>query len=262
MARDWQPASPRSSEELPHGRRHERRPRISDARRRRLDTRDRHSRGRAADPRLADPRGGRREPQSLGRQRRIAVDRRRIRRVADVAGPRGRRLLARPRGVGVMARSTRRSIWPQNAPPAGRRALDSVLPVGGVCTWHRGADRGAHRRWHLRRHGLSDDPRADHGPVGARAGTDALDRPVVGPRRRHRGARAPRVGVPARAVRVGVGVPGHASARVRRTVHGLAVRARSRERDRRPGRQPRRHPVRGPGRDTDPGHQFRARSQA
>ena len=183
----------------------------------------RHSRGRAADPRLADPRRGRREL-NIGRQCRIAVDRRRVRRVADLAGSRGRRLLARARAsvfwLGALGdRYGRKSTAP------GRPALDSVLPVSGVCT-----DIEvlivARIAAASRRHGLSDDARADHGPVVPGPGRTQFDRAVVGPRRRHRGARAPRVGVPARAFRVGVGLPGHPSARGRRPVHGLALRPR------------------------------------
>ena len=200
--------------------------------------------GGATDPRVADHRGGRREPQSLGRQRRAAVDRRRVRRLADLAGPGGGRLLPGPRRIGPVAWSHRRPIRPQDAAPPRRRAFDSGLPGGGVRAEHRGADRCAHRRRCLRRHGVPDHPRADHGTVGAGAGTDAFDCPVVGPRRRDRVARPARVGVPARELRVGVGVPGHAAARSRRPLHGVAVRAGARERDDRPGRQPRRHPVR------------------
>ena len=62
--------------------------------------------------------------------------------------------------------------------------------VGGVRSEHRGADRGAHRRRCLRRHGVPDDPRADHGTLGTRPGTDPLDCPLVCPRRRDRIARA------------------------------------------------------------------------
>ena len=217
----------------------------------------RGSRGRASDPRLADPRRGRREPQPLGRQRRAAVDRRRVRRIADVAGPRRRRLLARPRGIGPVARRARRPIRPQDAAPPGCRALDSGLPVGRVRTEHRGADRRAHRRWHLRRHGLPDDPRADHGALGPGPGRthsialwSALGGAIA--------ALGPLVRGSCSSSSCGVGLPGHAAARGRRAVHGLAVRPGPRERDVRPGRQPRRDPVRAHGRDAHPGDQLRA----
>ena len=49
---------------------------------------------------------------------------------------------------------------------APRRAMEVLVPR-------------AHLRWRRRRHGLSDDPRAHHGPV-VRARADALDRALVG----------------------------------------------------------------------------------
>ena len=56
---------------------------------------------------------------------------------------------------------------------------------------------------HLRRHGVPDDPGADHGALWSGPGTDALDRPVVGPRWRDRVARPARLRVPARATSSG-----------------------------------------------------------
>ena len=235
--------------------------RLAGAGRRWVAAHCRGSRGWGTDPRVADHRRGRREPQPLRRQRCAAVDRRGVRRFPDIAGPGRRRLLAGPRRIGPLAGCHRRPIRPQDAAPPRRRALHPGVSAGGVRTEHRGADRGAHRRRRLRRHGVPDHPGADHGTVGAGARTDALDRPLVGPRRRDRGAWAARVRLPARELRVGIGLPRHAAARGRRPLHGLAVRAGARQRDDRPGRQPRRDPVRRAGRDADPGHQLRARPE-
>ena len=100
------------------------------------------------------------------------------------------------------------------------------------------------RRRHLRRHGLPDDPRPDRRPV-VRACPDPVDRPVVGPRRGDRGTRTAGVGLPARALRVGLGLHRHPAAGGRRAGHGHPVRAGPRQRDDREGRQPRRDPVGG-----------------
>ena len=57
-------------------------------------------------------------------------------------------------------------------------------------------------------------------------GPDALDRAVVGARRRHRRPRPARLGLPARALRVGLGLPRHAAAGRRRPGHGRAASCR------------------------------------
>ena len=92
--------------------------------------------------------------------------------------------------------------------------------------------------------------------VGPR--TDPVDRPLVGARRRDRVARAARVRVPPRAIRVGLGLPRHPPARSRRARHGHPLRAGPRQRDDREGRQPGRDPVGRAGRGGDPRHQLRA----
>ena len=75
----------------------------------------------------------------------------------------------------------------------------------------RGPDRRPDRGRDLGRHGVPDDAGPDRRPVDG-AGADAVDRAVVGARRRDRRARAARVGLPARAVRVGLGLPRDAAA--------------------------------------------------
>ena len=164
-------------------------------------------------------------------------------------GPGGRRLLARARRVRPLARGHRRPVRPEDAVAARHRPVDPRMPRRRVRTVDRGADRGPHHRRRLCRHGLPHHARPDHGPLGSRARPDALDRALVGPRRRHRRAGPPRVRVPARAVRVGIGLPRDAAAGRGRAVHGLAERAGARQRDRRSRRQPRRHPVGSPGRN-------------
>ena len=77
-----------------------------------------------------------------------------------------------------------------------------------------GAVRRARARRRLGGHGVSDDARADHRAVVG-AGPDEGDRAVVGARRRDRVARPARRRRPARAVRLGLGVPHHAAARAR-----------------------------------------------
>ena len=67
-----------------------------------------------------------------------------------------------------------------------------------------------------------------------------------------------RLRLPARALRVGLGLPRHAAARRGRAGDGGPFRAQPRERDDRAGRQPRRHPVGGARRRGDPGDQLRA----
>ena len=111
----------------------------------------------------------------------------------------------------------------------------------------------------LRRHGVPDDARADHGAlVGARAHEG--DRPVVGHRRRHLLARPRALRRAVGALLVGLGLPDHLAARRGRARDGRAVRAEPRQRGERPGRQPRRDPVRRPRRGARPVDQLRARS--
>ena len=123
--------------------------------------------------------------------------------------------------------------------PASPRSIDVLIVarlVGGF----------------VRRHGLPDDAGPDHCAVGrARRGRasialwSALGGAIaaLGPLL---------VGFPAGALRLGLGLPGHAAARGGRAVHGLALRAGPRERDDRAGRQPRRHPVGRAGRRAGP----------
>ena len=137
-------------------------------------------------------------------------------------------------------------------------ALHPGLPGGGL----RPVDRRAHRRPHPRRavgrHGLPDDPGADHRPV-VRAGANEVDRPVVGA-----GGAIASLG------------PLVAGALLEHFWWGsvflitlpLAVvalrawrsaRAGARQRDDRSSRQPRRRPVGRAGRRPHPGDQLRAR---
>ena len=83
--------------------------------------------------------------------------------------------------------------------------------------------RGAPPRRPLRRHGVPDDAGADHRAVVGPARTKA-DRAVVGARRRDLRARAAGRGMAARALLVGLGVPGHPAARGGRARHGHPVR--------------------------------------
>ena len=88
--------------------------------------------GGQAGPRLADPRRGRREPEPVGRQRRPAVDRARVRCVADAAEPGRGRLLAGPRGVRAVAGGPRRSLRPQADADPRRRPVGAGLHPGGL----------------------------------------------------------------------------------------------------------------------------------
>ena len=79
-------------------------------------------------------------------------------------------------------------------------------------------------------------------------GRTQVDRAVVGARRRDRLARAAGRRRAAGAVRLGIGLPGHAAARCNCLTDGGQVRPEPRERDDRAGRQPRRHPLGRAGR--------------
>ena len=86
---------------------------------------------------------------------------------------------------------------------------------------------------------------------------DPLDRALVGDRRRDRLARPAALRRPARALRLGLGLPRHPAAGRPRPLPGLALRPRPRQRDDRAGRQPRRHPLDPPGRGAGAGDQPR-----
>ena len=223
--------------------------------------RSRHPIGRRPDSRVPDPRRGGRQPQPVGRQCRVAIDRPRLHGVADSARSRSGRVLAGLGCIRPLARSHRGPVRPKDAAAARYRALDPSLPGGGVRADHRGPDRREDRRRHLRGHGLSHHAGPHHRTLGSGARANEVHRPVVGARWRHRGPRPTRGGFPSRALRLGIGLPDHATARGRRPLHGVAVRPGARERDRGSGRQPGRHPVGGPGRDAHPRHQFRAGAQ-
>ena len=111
---------------------------------------------------------------------------------------------------------------------------------------------GARRR--RRRHGLPHHAGADHGAL-VRRSPHPLDRALVGDRRRDRLARAAALRRPARAVRLGLGLPRHPAAGGPGALPGLALRARPRQRDHRAGRQPRRHPLDPAGRGAGAGDQ-------
>ena len=159
------------------------------------------ARSRGHRPRHADPRRGGREPEPLGRERRAAVDRGGVRLVAGHAQPDRGRLLARARRVGALPRGARRSLRAQAAARPRDGARDPDVAPRGLRAVGRGALRRPRGRRTRGRHGLSDDARADR---RALVGTGAdVDRAVVGPRRRHRVARAARCGCAARGVRMG-----------------------------------------------------------
>ena len=91
-----------------------------------------------------------------------------------------------------------------------------------------------------------------------RSTTDAVDRAVVGDRRRDLGAGAADRRRTARALLVGIGVPRHPPARGGCAPPRVKFRPQSRERGVRPGRQLRRHPLRPHGRCAHPRHQLLA----
>ena len=106
------------------------------------------------------------------------------------AQPGRRRLLARARRIGALAGRPRRPLRPQDAAPPRRRALHPGVSAGRAS--HRSIevpDRRAHSRWCLRRHGVSDHSRADHGAVGGAGRTHRS------PSGRPSAARSPRLGL-------------------------------------------------------------------
>ena len=94
-----------------------------------------------------------------------------------------------------------------------------------------------------RRHGVSDDARADHCAL-VRSGPHEVDRPLVCARRRDRRSRPAGRRRAARGVRLGLGLPRDAAAGRCRARAGVPLRAEPRERDVRSRRQPRRDPLR------------------
>ncbi len=185
------------------------------------------------DPRLADHRRGRREPEPVGRERRPAVDRPGVRRRPRRAGPGRRRLLARPRGIGPLAGRPRRPLRPEDAAPARHRAVDSGLPRGRV---RADASRSSSRARIVG--GVSAGMAYPTtlalitalwapGPAGRTRSPSG--RPSAA-RSRRSGRSSP--GFLLERFDVGLGLPGDAAARGRRAVHGLAVRAGPRQRDR------------------------------
>ena len=137
----------------------------------------------------ADPGGGDRQPEPVGRQRRPAGHRTGVRLLPDEPRSHRGRILARPRRVGALARRGRRPLRAQDDADPRDGALGARVPAGRLRADRRHPlPRPRHRR-RGRGHGLPDDPRPDHRPVvGARA--DEVDRAVVGDRRRRRRARA------------------------------------------------------------------------
>ena len=217
--------------------------------------RSRTPRTRPASSSLPDPGRGRRQPEPVGRQRRAARHRRGLRCVADGARSGRRRVLARPRGVGPVARRAGRPLRAQVDAHPWHPAVDPGMPGCRLRPDHRSPDRRADRRRHLGRHGLPDDARADRRPV-VRPGPDAIDRTVVGAWWGDRRSGTAGLRLPPRTIRMGIGVPGHAAPCGRRARDGPPLRAKPCQRDDRTGRQPGRHPVGGPGRRRDPGINF------
>ena len=201
----------------------------------------------AARPPRPDRRRGGRQPQPVGRERRAAGHRRGVRLLADDAQPHRRGVLARPRGVGALVRRAGRPLRPQADDRARDGAFDPGFASRRVRALGRGALRRARRGRVVRRDGLSDDPRADHGALVGR-GPDEGDRALVGARRRDRRARPARVGRAARALRLGLRLPRDAAARGPRPPAGDLAGPGARERVDRAGGQHRRPPLGVPGR--------------
>ena len=137
---------------------------------------------------------------------------------------------------------------------------DPGVSVGGVRPQRHGADLRPHLRWDLRGHGLPDDAGIGRGPV-VRSGTDQDDRALVGARRRDLVVGAADVRLPARALLVGLGLPGDAAVGARRAGDGRGLRAGPRQRGHRPGRQPGRCPVGADDRCAGDRHQLRRRTR-
>jgi hypothetical protein len=198
-------------------------------------------------PPRADPRRRGREPEPVGGERRAPRHRQGVRRLADGAEPDRRRLLAGAGGIGPVPRRHRRPLRPQADVPRRRGAVGARLPDRRLRAEHRRADRGAHPRWRVGRHGLSHDAGAGHRAVGAGTGPDQVDRPVVRPRRCDRRARAAGRGWAPRALLVGLGLPRDPAPRRRRLRARPDADPCPRQRGRRAGRQPGRRPVGGGG---------------
>ena len=192
----------------------------------------------------AHPRRGGRQPEPVGGERRPALDRCVVRRVADGPRPRGRRLLARSRGIRPLVRRPGRPIRTQADDRPGHAHHDPGVHRRRVRAIHRDPVRGTRGRRSLRRHGLPDDPGAHHGAVVG-TGPHPLDRDVVRARRRRRDAGPAHLRDAARTLRVGLGVPHHPALRGPRPVHGPEARAGTCERVHGAGGQHRRHPGRG-----------------
>ncbi len=155
-----------------------------------------------------DPRCGRGQPQPGGGQRGPARHRQGLRRVADGAQPGRRRLLPRPGLVGALPRGRRRPLRPQAHAHPGRGAVGASLPDRRVGAFGRGARARPAARRRVGGDGVPDDAGTDHRPV-VRTGAHEVDRPVVGARRGHRGARPAALGHPPGALLVGIGLPDH-----------------------------------------------------
>ena len=137
-------------------------------------------------------------------------DRPGLRRLPDPTQPRRRGLLARPGGVGAVARRRRGSLRAQVDAADRSAAVVARLPGGGVGAEHRGADRCPDPReasppaWPTRRPWRSSRP-CGRGP--GRTKSIALWSAIGGAM----SALGPLiVGRPARALLVGVGLPRHA----------------------------------------------------
>ena len=191
---------------------------------------------------FAHPGGGRRQPEPVGGERRPAVDRQVVRLVPDDAGPHRRRLLAGPGRVGAVVRRPRRPLRPQADDRAGHGAGDPGVARGRL----RPVDTvllGARIVGGLSAGMAYPTTLALITALWTRRRPNALDRAVVGTRRRHcRPGPAP-LRFPAGAIRVGIGLPGHDAAGAGRAVHGLATRASPCQRVDRARRQPGRRPV-------------------
>ena len=150
-----------------------------------------HWRSRASDgcSDRPDPRSGGGQFEPLRRQRRAAFDRTVLRFVANDAESNRGGVLARARGVRPLPGCARRPVRAEADARSRNCTRDPDVAARCLGTLRRGAFRRTSRRRSGRGHGLPDHARTDHGALVRRVAHEG-DRPLVGPRRRDRRARA------------------------------------------------------------------------